>query len=119
MYGQTLGSDTVAQAGTAAAPGANVAVATIAAGSLPAGTYRVYARLYLTGTAETQRLNGSLRRGGVEVVKVETPGVASVYGDVMVERVTVDGTQALSLNAVANATAGSVYDALLTAQRVE
>src|SRR5205814_4987971 len=105
--------------GTAAAPAANAVVASIAAGSLPAGTYRVYARLYLTGTAETQRLNGSLRKGAAEIVKVETPGVPSINGDVTVERVTLDGSTALNLAVVANATAGSVYDGLLTAQRVE
>lgn len=114
--GQPLNADTLVQAATAAAPGAGGDIVTM---TPPVGTYQVEASLYLSGTAETAILNGSLRKGAVEICKVVTPGVPSLVAVTRVQRVSLDGATALHLVAIGAATAGSVYTGFISAQRVE
>lgn len=116
--------ETVADHSTDAAPSAAGAVATIAAGSLPAGIYDVECYVAATGTvaAATETDNFDFRKGGtvVAVLPIIITGTtaSSEYSGPYTFRVELDGSTALTVNAVANSTASSVYHALVKATRL-
>jgi len=106
---------TLSDTATAAAPAANAAVVTL---TTPAkGTYQVAIDYLLDGTAETQRVNLNLRKGSTVVADLITPGTAILVKADFFE-IDLDGATSLTVNAVANATAGSVYTVRLVADRV-
>lgn len=107
--------DTLVGSGTAAAPTANTVIAVITAP--PPGVYKVTVELTLTGTAETATANARLRQNTVAVATVPTiPGIGATPPTVL-PRVTVTGGN-IDVQAIAGATAGSVYTAVITATRV-
>lgn len=109
----------VGVAGSATAPAASAAIATIAAASLPAGTYRVYVKTGFAGTAGT--LNDfEVRKGSTDVV---TPllalALANTTQDRVLDSVELDGSQALTLNAIAgHGATNGVYVGELVATRI-
>ncbi len=109
-------ANSVGNRGTAAAPGAGAAIVTIAAGSLPAGTYDVQTQVYLTvaGTAN----NMQFQRGATVVSALDVLA-AAVTGlpPFQVFRCVLDGATALSVNAIAADAAGT-YQAQLIATRI-
>lgn len=117
-------ADSVADRSIAAAPTAGTAVATIASGSLPAGTYDVECWVAATGTvaAATETDNFELREGATVVTELPfiitgTTASAEYSGPYRFRR-TLNGSTALTINATANATASSVYRAMIVATKV-
>lgn len=110
--------DSVSAYGTAAAPGAGAALATIAAGSLAvAGVYLVAVQVSLTGTIAAGDLdNFAIRKGSTPVKQIVIPPAANQLAFVEIQ-VYLDGATALSVNTVGAATASSVYSASITATR--
>jgi hypothetical protein len=104
---------------TATGPGAGTAIATIASGGLPAGRYRIRAEtMFVVGTpAAAEDLNIEIRKAAVSLRKLVT-GRALNNRAVGEAVATLDGTQALSLNVVAAATAGVAYSGVITAERL-
>lgn len=108
-------------AGKVVAPTAGAAIVTIASGSLPRGTYRVLvtAGLGLGGVpAVADENNMELRKGATvisDLTVVAAVNGAQVQQEFIVE---LDGTQALSVNAIGAATASVTYNAMLVATRV-
>jgi hypothetical protein len=111
--GQT-GADTLSIGGNAVAPGVGVAVATLAAP--PAGVYEVRVSAQTgAGTLAADNGNMQLKKGAAAVVAALPTGGQ----EQIVDRVTLDGATALTVNAVAAATAGVPYTARISATRVE
>lgn len=117
-------NETVTQYGTASAPTANTAVATLASGSLPAGLYDfdVYATFTGTTVVATETDNVEFREGATVVGKlpiicIGTTGNTAYSGPFRFRR-RLDGSTAVSINATANATASSVYRAEIIAVKV-
>lgn len=107
--------DSLIGSGTAAAPTANTVIAAITAP--PPGVYRVTVELTLTGTAETATANARLRQNTVAVATLPTvPGIGATP-PIVLPRVTVTGGN-IDVQAIAGATAGSIYTAVITATRV-
>lgn len=108
----------VGAAGTVTAPAAGAAIATIPAGSLPAGTYEVEATVGYGGTPGG--VNGfDLRAGATIISGLASLAVANHLAPrVGFRRVTVDGATAITVNAVAAGATGSVFIAQLSATRV-
>lgn len=104
-------------AGTVTAPAAGAAIVTIAAGSLPRGTYRVVVSAGYGGTADI--INNMEVRKGATVISdlyvIAAVNASPVQQEFIVE---LDGAQALSVNAIALGAAGSVYNAMLVATRI-
>lgn len=102
------------------APAAGQAIATIAAGSLPAGTYdvQVQAQFDLGAPAAADTNNMEFRRGATVVSSLDVLPVINVYSPVAIFRCVLDGATALSINATAAGTAGVGYNASLIAVRV-
>lgn len=117
-------ADSVADHSTSAAPVAGTAVASIAAASLPAGVYDVECWVAATGTvaAATETDNFEFREGATVVaslpVIITSTTASTAYAGPYKFRRQVDGSVTLSVNATANATASSVYRALITATKV-
>lgn len=109
-------ADSALAAGTAAAPGAGAAVASLA-GLVVGGVYKVRASLTLTGTAETQLANGRIRQNGVTIGAVPTLSGAGQHV-VELPRVTVGANGTVDVTAIATATAGAIYTASIAATRV-
>jgi hypothetical protein len=112
-----LVSEIVTQAtaatGTAAAPGAGSAVATL---TPAAGTYRVTLIYQLSGTAEAAAKNLRLSGTGTSFsTDFPTSGAGTVV--VVIDAVTMDGVGNLRATAIAAATAGSVYTVTIIAAR--
>lgn len=111
---------TLLVSGSVAAPGANGTVAVIVAPT--PGVYRVRGFLMLTGTAETQLVNGKIRVNGAAITGGGAGSLIPTLTGVLVpfdfNRVVV-GAGNIDIVAAAAATAGSIYTAMLTATRVE
>jgi hypothetical protein len=99
--------------GTAAAPGAGSAIATIATPA--AGTYLVRMTYQLSGTAETAVKN--LRLSGA-TLNVDYETLGTPINNVIVDAMTMDGVASIVAKAVAAATAGSVYTVTIVATRM-
>lgn len=109
--------DSVGAAGSAVAPAANAAIVTIAAGSLPSGEYEVRVRGMYGGTADTIN-NMNLRKGGAAVMTLSVSTAINGEPDMTVlPRITLDGTQALTVNAINAGAASTVYRAEIIATR--
>lgn len=119
-----LAAESVTNYGTAAAPAADAAVATIASGSLPAGTYDFDVVVAVTGTvaAATDTDNMNFREGATVVgrlpIIITSTTPSTIYFGPYRFRRTLDGSTAVTVNAVANSTASSVYRANIIATRV-
>lgn len=111
---------TVHNYGTATAPAANAAIATIASGSLPAGYYRVAAQVAIDAGAPAAAERDNMEiRAGVAVLKriIMNPIASPTTVEAVVYRV-LDGSTALTVNANGAATASVVYRASLQATRL-
>jgi hypothetical protein len=106
---------------TSAAPTAGTAVATIASGSLPAGLYDVEVTVGMNGTlAAADTSNLTLKAGATTLVPKLTY-VANATSNPTATfrlRASLDGVSALTVTAVASATASSVYSATIIATQV-
>ena len=116
---------TATNSAAATAPTAGTNIVTLASGSLPAGNYKVQVWLAASGTATTAAAdsnNMNLLAGATTVVKffpyncstagnLTNPGAFELY-------LTLNGSTALIVNAVGNASAGTVYSAMILATRV-
>lgn len=104
-------------AGTVTAPGAGAAIVTIAAASLPRGTYRVLVSVGYGGTADVIN-NMELRKGTTVISDLYV--IATVNGSPVQQEfiVELDGAQALSVNAIAAGALGTVFNAMLVATRI-
>jgi hypothetical protein len=110
-------SATIGLAATAAAPGAGAVVTSVVAPD--AGVYSARIIIELSGTAETQMVNLRLRVGGVATVTAlpTTPGPAPTV--VEVDRVVTNAANlAVDVQAIAAATAGSIYTVTLLLTRI-
>lgn len=113
----------VAAGATAAAPTAGTAVATIASGSLPAGLYRVAVWIGMSGTlvSATDTSNMALKQGATTVIAklpYTANGTSNPVAGPYEAQLSLDGSAALTVNAVASATASSVYSASIIATQV-
>lgn len=113
----------VAAGATAAAPTAGTAVATIAAGSLPAGLYDIDVWIAMNGTlaAATDTSNMMLKAGSTTIIAklaYAANGTSNPAAGPFRVRYSMDGSSALTVNAVASATASSVYSATIIATQV-
>jgi len=110
----------VAARATVVAPGVGVAIVTIAAGSLPAGTYDVQVNvIYDVGAPVAADTNNmEFRRGAGVVTTLQVLPVITIIGLIRRFRIVLDGATALSVNATGAGTAGVGYNAMIIAQRV-
>lgn len=109
-------ADSKAASAAVSAPGAGATVVTL--GVLPAGVYRVFAVAVNAGTAETSTAglsNMGLYRGATLVSLLPVIG-SPVRQDF--DRITVNGSEAVAIKAVAASIAGSVYLASLSVSRL-
>jgi hypothetical protein len=113
-------AQSVGQSARAVAPGAGAVIATIAAGSLPAGTYDVQAKVMLDvgAPAAADANNMEFRRGAAVISALQVLLVIGVYAPLVIFRMVMDGATALSINATGAATAGVGYNAELLATRI-
>lgn len=113
-------AQSVGQSARVVAPGAGAVIATIAAGSLPAGTYDVQAKVMLDvgAPAAADANNMEFRRGAGVISALQVLLVIGVYAGTVVFRMVMDGATALSINATGAATAGVGYNAELLATRI-
>lgn len=107
-------ADSLHAAGEATAPAAGAAICTLAAP--PAGVYDVAVAAWVSAAAAADASNIELRRAGSALY---TPLVVAVTHAFRRFRITLDGSQNLSVNAIAIGTAGVVYAAEINAVRVE
>lgn len=108
--------DSVNAVGTATTPGAGAAIATIAAGSLPKGKYRVAVFPAFGGTAGTVN-DMQLKKGATVVGTLSVQAAVNTpYARQDFEQVTLDGATALTVNAVAGG--AGVYLAVITATKL-
>ena len=110
-----------AQGATASDPSTGTAVATIAAASLPAGTYSVEVTTYLDGTtpAASDDDNIGLHVGATSVTHLAQPGAADVVVSSGPYVVNVNGAQSISVVVVTTVTSGAVYHAEIIATPVQ
>jgi hypothetical protein len=120
-----LGLDAARAAfGTSAAPTAGTAVATLASGNLPAGTYDVcvFTRNLPTAGADEIPSTGGLEanmelRLGATVRQNRMKSTKQPGGVYEITDTQLDGSTALSVNATANAAASTVYSAVILVVR--
>lgn len=114
------GFQSVAARATVVAPGAGGAVVTIAAGSLPAGTYDVDVNaIFDVGAPVAADTNNmEFRRGAAVITSLQLLPVITNIGIMRRFRMIMDGATALSVNATAAGTAGVGYNASIIATRV-
>lgn len=113
----------VAAAATAAAPTAGTAITTLAAPA--AGNYKIQVWIAVSGTATTAAAdsnNVNLKAGATTVAPLlpyncSTAGNLTNPGPFEYYR-TLDGSTNLTINVIANATAGTVYSGTILATRV-
>lgn len=113
--------ETVQGYGTAVAPAAAAAIATIASGNLPSGYYKVSAQVDIDAgaPAAAERDNMQLQAGATVLKRIIVNPVASgAIGDSGDTYINLNGSTALTVNAVGNATASVVYRASITALRI-
>ncbi|MFD5107131.1 hypothetical protein [Streptomyces cinereoruber] len=113
----------VSDGGTAAAPAAGAAVATIASGGLPAGLYDIEVFVGMAGTlaAAADTSNMALKYGAttlIDRIAYAANGTSNPVAGPYRFRATLDGSAALTVNAVGAATASSTYTATITATQV-
>jgi hypothetical protein len=104
--------------GTATAPAAGSAIASIAAVNITPGVYRLDLYFQLSGTAETAVNNLQLNLNGANFTQAPSAGTNTTLQRFTVPRVYLNGTSAARVQAAANATAGSVYTVTLIATRL-
>lgn len=107
--------------GKLVAPTAGTAVATLASGSLPAGKYDVNVKASVSGSAAADEGNMGLYIGTDQALPIAVPtpsGAGGAWSDETYHGVTLDGTKALTVQAVANATSAIGYEAVILATRV-
>lgn len=112
--------NTVHNYNIATAPAANAAIASIAAGSLPAGYYLVETQVSIDAgaPAAAERDNMEIRAGAAVLKRiVMNPTASPSVGEAKVY-VTLNGATALTVNANGAATAAVVYRASLQATRI-
>ena len=109
-----------AQGATGANPTTGTAVATIAASSLPAGTYSVTVQTYMDGTTPgaSDDDNMGLHRGAASVTHLNSPGVADSPVTSGPFVLTVNGTQTISVVVLNTVATGAVYHASIVATPV-
>ena len=107
-------ADSLQAAGEVTAPAAGAAIATLAAP--PVGVYDVVLDVWLSAAAAADASNMKLQRGGADLFSplfvVNNP-IEHRY------RITLNGSQNLSVVAIAAGGAGVVYCAQITATRIE
>jgi hypothetical protein len=120
-----LSAASVTNSGKQTTPVAATAIATIASGSLPAGTYEVQVWISVSGTATTAAADSNNMElfQGAGAVSGFLPYNCSTAGNVtnggpFQFQLALTGSQALTVQAVGNATTGTVYGALIIATRV-
>lgn len=113
-------SSSAGAAARVVAPGAGAVIASIAAGSLPAGTYDVdvLVGFDVGAPVAADQNNMEFRRGASVVSSLQLFLVINVYSPVHTFRCSVSGAEAVSVNATGAATAGVGYSAQLIATRV-
>jgi hypothetical protein len=104
--------------GSVTAPAAGAAIATIAAGALPAGRYRIHTEAGVSGNAVADLGNMRLRRGAVDLVSPIPSGASGGMEDFDLEDVELDGASALAVQAIGVGTASIEYNATITAYRI-
>jgi hypothetical protein len=107
--------DSLVASATVTTPAANQVIAQIVAP--PPGVYKVTVELTLTGTAETQAANARLRQNATAVATLPTVSGAAVTPPVVLARLTVTAGN-IDVQAIALATTGAIYTAVITATRV-
>jgi hypothetical protein len=110
----------VANYGTATAPGVGAAIATIASGSLPIGYYKITAEVSIDAgvPAAADRDNMELKAGSTSLKTIiMNPIVSPPVASIEFYR-SLDGATAVSINAKGAATASVVYRASITALRI-
>lgn len=105
--------------GTAAAPGAGANIINAAAANYPAGWYRLKLKFSVAGAVETQAINILFKRNAGNLSNILTLMAIGAYTEYVFDRVWIDGTNNIAVQAVAAATASTVYTAHLEAQRIE
>ncbi len=116
MHVNITDGDSVNAAGSATTPGAGAAIATIAAGSLPKGKYRVRAFPAFGGTAGTVN-DMQVKKGATVVGTLSVQAATNTpYARQDFDQVTLDGASALTVNAIAGG--AGVYLAVITATKL-
>jgi hypothetical protein len=108
-------ADSLAQGGTAAAPGAGANFVSRAAP--PIGIYRILGNYIITGALEVAAQNVRLLVNNAGLVDLPT-NVLNVLIPFEIPRVALDGANVVALRAVANATAATVYTGSLSCTRI-
>lgn len=114
-------ADTVAATGTVTGALAGASIASIPAANLPAGSYQIQAQLLVTGIFLALDItNMRLQRSASGLVTIVVPGIGLLTTSILpatiiLPRVTVNGTDTLSIRATAAATATAVYTAVIMA----
>jgi hypothetical protein len=112
--GAPAGADSLSIGGNVTAPAAGAAIATLAAP--PAGVYEVrVAAAVGAGAVAADNGNVQLKKGAA----VHTANLPTTGTEQVIDRVTLDGATAVTLNAVGVGTAAVVYTGRITATRVE
>lgn len=108
--------DSVNATGTAAAPGAAATVATLAAGSLPKGKYRVAVLPSYGGVAGVIN-DMQLKKGATLIGTLQVQAAANTpYARQDFEQVTLDGATALTVVTIAGS--AGTYVAVITATKL-
>lgn len=112
-------TDTVAAGNNTTAPAGGAVLATTTANAPAAGVYDVEVNIVLTATAETALRNVDFRVNGSTLARLMT--LTGIPMKFKFPRVTLPSgyTTAFDIVAVANATAGSIYNTQITATRVQ
>jgi cellulase/cellobiase CelA1 len=110
-------ADTVGNSASAAAPGAGVVVTTVVPDANLSGEYSARVIIEMSGTAEPALANLRLRVNGVnKIVLPSTPGPAPTV--IEIDRLKVDAGQAVDVQAIAAAAAGSIYSVTILLTRI-
>lgn len=104
--------------GIVTAPGAGGDICQIAAASLPAGQYNIKTEAGVSGNAVGDLSNMQLLRGASALVSPLPHGASGQLEDLELEQIALDGTQALTIEAIGAGTASIEYTATLTAVKV-
>lgn len=110
--------ETVADVATVTAPAIGAAIVTIASGNLTAGVYRVIVICGYGGTADVIN-NMELRKGATVISDLYVQAVVNSNVTIPFERVDLDGSTALSVNATAAGAVSTVYNAMIIATKIK
>lgn len=111
-------ADTIVGSGVATAPAAGATIATIAAASLPKGVYALEVHAQVSNAVAADLNNMELQIAGVDFVSPLPSGATGVDAKTVVARVTLTGSQALDVKAIAIGTAAIEYGATILATRI-